>query len=709
MAKVIQNSSSKTLKQGGTTQSTPMRKLAARGLQKAQEGYPGITPPAVPKRSDFNYDKYKKRQDYINSSPTVQQAYNQWDPLDESFGSTPWDIHSGQPEPGIQPAYPELLAFPAARGMGKLGNFVADAVTGSARTPQVNKALGNKLALLNSFGPINNHQLVDDALHASPGGMKDQAWHDWINTNRVQAVHGEQPLIKDLPAAQQYAQYDPFMREKVTRVKPFSPEKQPGTGIAQYNHRTGKVTGQRELPPFIRQMRMKQEAGMAEPAANINPKDLILPHSRFPYDYLPHKKGGSVYQTGGQGDHLSVFPMMNHGGQPYFDCGGSHQTGGSTDDQFPKDIPTQRKNDFLEWLRETSFDKIKSEMNENPLMLEGEDFARFKKGGYCAEGGPYSPDVVTDPNQLLAMGYSPAGADASNQSFIADPQGFSYARTNTPKTSLQPPAQPFPTELTREYVMKDGKPYMYFNNSKNSNSWDLRPITQRTYDLGTKRTGGELPKAQDGYPGRPTDREEWIRTHGSMINSGAPAPAQPYIGPPLANFPIDNGTPTNWVNNPYGATTDWDFMAANDAQMAANKPMVPFSGQESPVDHDGGPRKKKRKSWMDSPWANPDLWNVGLELGTNIANSLDRRKQNQWMTQQTAADSWNTAVKGSRGEYTQNNGYFRPDQTVPVQFPGAAGFYHAQEGGQINDGEYDLSEQEISDLRNQGYQIDLLD
>ena len=67
----------------------------------------------------------------------------------------------------------------------------------------------------------------------------------------------------------------------------------------------------------------------------------------------------------------------------------------------------------------------------------------------------------------------------------------------------------------------------------------------------------------------------------------------------------------------------------------------------------------------------------------------------------------------NRGDYDPNTGMFRPDQKVPVQFPGYAqwgGFNTFADGGSYEEGEeLDLSPEEIEELRQQGYEIEYLD
>ena len=68
----------------------------------------------------------------------------------------------------------------------------------------------------------------------------------------------------------------------------------------------------------------------------------------------------------------------------------------------------------------------------------------------------------------------------------------------------------------------------------------------------------------------------------------------------------------------------------------------------------------------------------------------------------------------SRGDYDPNSGMFRPNQMVPVQFPGYMGYsaYGGSfaEGGAYQEGEeLDLSPEEIEELRSQGYDVEFLD
>jgi hypothetical protein len=91
----------------------------------------------------------------------------------------------------------------------------------------------------------------------------------------------------------------------------------------------------------------------------------------------------------------------------------------------------------------------------------------------------------------------------------------------------------------------------------------------------------------------------------------------------------------------------------------------------------------------------------------------DYRKAQEDLANSQTADRMFLGSTGNRGDYDPNSGMFRPDQMVPVQFPG--GMYGAyggsfQDGGMYEEGEeLDLSPEEIEELRAQGYVIEELD
>jgi len=105
-----------------------------------------------------------------------------------------------------------------------------------------------------------------------------------------------------------------------------------------------------------------------------------------------------------------------------------------------------------------------------------------------------------------------------------------------------------------------------------------------------------------------------------------------------------------------------------------------------------------------------------INMAASAFEQRDYRKAEENLKNSMLAD--NTFMTSpmnnkSRGDYDPNSGMFRPDQMVPVQFPGYAqwgGFNTFAMGGSYDEGEeLDLTPEEIEDLRQQGYEIEYLD
>jgi hypothetical protein len=103
-------------------------------------------------------------------------------------------------------------------------------------------------------------------------------------------------------------------------------------------------------------------------------------------------------------------------------------------------------------------------------------------------------------------------------------------------------------------------------------------------------------------------------------------------------------------------------------------------------------------------------------VANQIASGFEARdyqKAQEDLANSQTADRMFLGSTGNRGDYDPNSGMFRPNQMVPVQYPG--GMYGAyggsfQYGGMYEEGEeLDLSPEEIEELRNQGYEIEELD
>lgn len=169
------------------------------------------------------------------------------------------------------------------------------------------------------------------------------------------------------------------------------------------------------------------------------------------------------------------------------------------------------------------------------------------------------------------------------------------------------------------------------------------------------------------------------------------------------------GTPIDLAPNPV-----WNIPQPNvqiPGQYPAPVMMDPNQLQGRPVTSAMQPQR--HTNWFGS--MAPVQQANGILAGTSgIAGMLEnaqRRKQDMMFRQRMGADNSFTPVPGSagsRGDYDTNSGMFRPNNMVPVQFPGGAptGYgYHSYKHG----GEYYMSEADVQRILADGGEIEYID
>ncbi len=509
----------------------------------------------------------------------------------------------------------------------------------------------------------------------------------------------------------------------------------------------------------------------------INYPVLGVPDSGHPQMMHPE---GSYYFP--EADYVTEYPMMSHGGptpgkahemlqdgtahgkpltdkqKRYFGMiyGNSKKHGGNCYEYGGGAHIENMRNEFVDWLKNTST----AQMHNDMVKEFGGELEYMKKGGFkinpahkgwctpmskstCTgkrrqfainaknhfkkqqDGGP---NVVTDPNQLLAMGYTP-GYDSSGLGYISTGNmAGSYGRSPglTQAMGTLGSVAPAPSNLQRKYIQQGNQYFMNFTGSENPGAADLRPVTRRTYELGIKKQmGGGFPTAFDmsedalnhmdsqgqfrddygnlltgqGNQFNPKQLKKNYNINNPQINPGNYYGNSIPAGSQLTgvsniqnnkfdmnlNVPTSNINPSNEFNGtPAPGGMNYNVNTPFSAPTVDNYQMDPNQNTQPPVTPPNGDYKSKtirakKKNWKDSRWANPDLINAGMEVATNIFNTDDRRKYEKWVAQQTYADNVYDTVSGNRGDYTTNGGLFRPDQMVPIQFRGNSGLY--QTGG----------------------------
>jgi hypothetical protein len=103
---------------------------------------------------------------------------------------------------------------------------------------------------------------------------------------------------------------------------------------------------------------------------------------------------------------------------------------------------------------------------------------------------------------------------------------------------------------------------------------------------------------------------------------------------------------------------------------------------------------------------------AGLDLlSTGLQNREASRNEKMFRNKMGADQVFTPMQDMSRGDYTANEGYFRPDQQVPTQFTGYnfESPYARMGGSYKKGGEYYLTQDEIDEIIAMGGQIEFLD
>jgi hypothetical protein len=252
----------------------------------------------------------------------------------------------------------------------------------------------------------------------------------------------------------------------------------------------------------------------------------------------------------------------------------------------------------------------------------------------------------------------------------------------------------------------------------------------------------------------------WAPTHSSIPMTDAYAPGYNYGGLFKAQYGIDhkstnpadglydmNGNPVG-VNSPTGnmGLSSNPISMGNSFQPIGNAPGAAPMSYEGPKttpafstpesvglqqkniemkgmgrDKEATITTKRRPGFNGEAMAN---WGIaGINTLAGLFEQRQNAKNEEKLEEMQLADNAFVSTPGSalsQGDYDPNSGMFRPNQMVPVQFPGYSGYNQYsgfgayggsfQDGGVYEEGEeLDLSPEEIEELRAQGYDIEYLD
>jgi len=153
--------------------------------------------------------------------------------------------------------------------------------------------------------------------------------------------------------------------------------------------------------------------------------------------------------------------------------------------------------------------------------------------------------------------------------------------------------------------------------------------------------------------------------------------------------------------------TDYSYLGEKDLAST-------YQGDIEPVDlvrrneQSSNPLLKTRvKFGQYNPYEAP-LYMAGLDFVAGAGNNLDAANTEKKMRDRTSASNIFATTDMSKGDWS-SQGYFRPNQQVPVQFPGFNYPSAKMGGGYKKGGEYYLTEDEINELIQNGGQVEFLD
>ena len=112
-----------------------------------------------------------------------------------------------------------------------------------------------------------------------------------------------------------------------------------------------------------------------------------------------------------------------------------------------------------------------------------------------------------------------------------------------------------------------------------------------------------------------------------------------------------------------------------------------------------------------NPYEAP-MYMAGLDVIGGMGQNLDAsQKEKELKNKTTASEVFTSMPDMSRGNYTANEGYFRPDKQVPTQFTGYnfKSPYAKMGGSYKKGGEYYLTQEEIDEIIAMGGQVEFLD
>lgn len=248
---------------------------------------------------------------------------------------------------------------------------------------------------------------------------------------------------------------------------------------------------------------------------------------------------------------------------------------------------------------------------------------------------------------------------------------------------------------------QEDKPYS-FEQDVQSNQSPMRASEQfRAYggDYFGQYYNGGMPMYQGSILGSQTGNPVQLTGAAPATSFAAPAPPAPSLQSAGIKTPPVIQQADESKNTPYVQGPQVQYDATKDRSNEDITAKATLKRKRSGIGQAIGQYAVPALNFVSSGLENKDYKKFKKKLDASML------ADNTFMTSPLNATN--------RGDYDINSGMFRPDDMVPVQFPGYAqwgGFNTMAFGGDVSEGEeLDLSPEEIEELRQQGYEIEYLD
>lgn len=368
-----------------------------------------------------------------------------------------------------------------------------------------------------------------------------------------------------------------------------------------------------------------------------------------------------------------------------------------------------KKNDFLKWLRETSFTKV-----QDDLQSEHNDFVmNHQMGGGLGAGDPSQgtrPEHVERPfaayggcmecGGMMNFGggipYQQMGGDISVSDLHPGNEMVMKHGGKKHSVNLRSYCQ---GQVTRECM----------TSALNSPDKKIRAAAafHQSMMRSTMQMGGATEEDLNRIYAQQAGQSQFYSNPGqNPVITNTP----PGYNMQMGIQPVQNQG-MNWVNQPQGMGQRGTNLLQPNMEtlpMITNQDLATRNIQQTQATQEKQMDKTFRQNTQQFQQRNRMSGEekalaeiTGIEKLTHMLNAKDTRNKEKQLKVQTHADKAFTPVTAnmtSRGDYSVNEGYFRPDQQQPSQFAKKGGQYKANQ-------DYYLSDKEIENLRAQGYQI----